>query len=369
MVLVSIVLLAIFFVITGIATTRYHAELQAYGGRWYQRGEAALKADRPEEAVDDFHTALVYARNNTGYQMLLAQALVRANRLAEAEAQLRTLWERQPGSGQVNLELARLFSKSHNVSEAIHYYHTAVFGAWEVDPGAQRRHVRVELCKFLLKEGEKNAAESELIALQTELPADTHLHAEVGNMFMQVQDYRRALEEFRQAIKLNPKQADAWAGAGDAAYQLADYAQARRYLQRAVDLDRRNLGAAQKLEISKLVLELDPFGRRLSQEERSRRTVAAFSQALSHLKQCAKSRDVNLLAKQASGPLAEAYSTAKKEQPKVTRINLVRHPDLINNVMDVVTQMEEAAQQACGTPPLPDQALLMISHSRGVTER
>jgi hypothetical protein len=38
-------------------------------------------------------------------------------------------------------------------------------------------------------------------------------------------------------------------------------------------------------------------------------------------------------------------------------------------VMDLVMQMEETAQQACGTPPAPDQALLMISHTRGVTDR
>jgi len=369
LVLVSIVLLAVFFVITGFTTTKYHAEQDALGGRWYQRGEAALKANRPEEAVDDFHTALVYARDNAAYQMVLAEALVRANRLAEAEVQLRTLWERQPGSGRVNLELARLFAKSHNVSEAIRYYHTAVFGAWESDPESHRRQVRIELCRFLLKENERNAAESELIALQAELPADADLHAEVGNMFMQVQDYRRALEEFQQAVKLNSKQPGAWAGAGNAAYQLANYTQARRYLQNAVDLDPKNLEAAQKLEISKLVLELDPFQRRLSQEERNRRTIAAFSQALSHLKQCAQSRGVNLQAQQTTGPFAKAYSAAKKMQPKVSRLNLRRNPDLVNGLMDLVMQMEETAQQACGTPPAPDQALLMISHTRGNTER
>ncbi len=372
LVLLSIILLAVFFVVVAFTTKRYHSEQRALGRQWYHRGEVALKANRPAEAVDNFHTALIYAKETPAYQvyqMSLAEALVKANRLGEAQVVLRSLWESEPGSGRVNLQLARLFAKSDDITEAIRYYHTAVFGAWETDPATRRRQVRIELCKFLLKKDQRNAAESELIALQTELPASANLHSEVGHMFMQVPDYRRALEEFQQAVKLNPGQEDAWAGAGNAAYQLADYLQARRYLQRAVDLNPSDLEVAKKLEISKLIVELDPFQGKLSLAERSKRSVAAFNQASSHLRQCAKTRGVNLQAKQATGPLAEAYSVAKKIQPRVTRINLRQHPDLINNVMGVVTQMEEAAQQACGTPPLPDQALLMISRMRGVTER
>ena len=200
LVLLSIVVLVVFFVITGFAVKRYHASQQALGGRWYQRGEAALRANRPEEAVDDFHTALVYSRDNTVYQKRLAEALVKANHLAEAEVYLRTLWVRQPGDGTVNLELARLSANSNNVPEAIRYYQNAIFGVWESSPEANRRQVRIELCKFLLAEGERNAAESELIALQAELPPDADLHTQIGLMFVQVEDYRRALQEFQQAM-------------------------------------------------------------------------------------------------------------------------------------------------------------------------
>ncbi|MGA8184310.1 MAG: tetratricopeptide repeat protein [Terriglobia bacterium] len=369
LVLFSIVLLVVFFVITGFTVKRYHAAQAALGGRWYQRGDAALQANRPEEAVNDFHTALIYARDNATYQMRLAEALVKANHRAEAEVYLRSLWVRQPGDGNVNLQLARLSANAHNVPEAIRYYHNAIFGVWQGNPETHRRQVRIELCKFLLGEGERNAAESELIALQAELPPEAGLHTQVGLMFAQVEDYRRALQEFQQALKLNPKQSGASAGAGKAAYQLADYAQARRYFQRALDIDPKDQEAAKKLEISRLVLELDPFQRRLSQNERGRRTIAAFQQALSRLKQCAQSRGVNLQSQQESGPFASIYSSVKNMQPKVTRANLQRDPDLITNVMDLVMQMEETAQQACGTPPPPDQALLMISHTRGVTER
>jgi tetratricopeptide (TPR) repeat protein len=369
LVLLSLIALGIFFVITGFTVNRYHASQLALGGRWYQRGEAALRSNRPEEAVNAFHTALVYARNNTLYQKRLAEALINANHRVEAEAYLRSLWVRQPGDGTVNLELARLSADSHNAPEAIRYYQNAVFGIWEAKPEASRREVRIELCKFLLAEGKKAVAESELIALQAELPPDARLHTQVGNMFVQVEDYRRALTEFQRALKLDPRMPGAWAGAGEASFRLVNFAQARHYFQKAVELNPHDEDATRKLEISRLAVDLDPFQRRLSQEQRGRRTVAAFKQALARLRRCAQSQGTNLQSPAGAGPFARVYSSVEKMQPNVSGKILRGNPDLINDVMDLVTQMEETAQQTCGTPPPADQALLMISHTRGATEQ
>jgi tetratricopeptide (TPR) repeat protein len=369
LVVVSIVLLAIFFAITGFVTRRYHATQAALGGHWYQRGEAALKANQPLKAVNAFHTALVYSRDNSTYQMRLAEALVKADRLSEAEVYLRALWEREPGNGTVNLELARLAARASDVPEAIRYYHNAIFGVWDSNPFVHRRETRLELCQLLLSKGERTQAESELIALVTELPPDAALHASVGRMFLQVQDYRRALQQFQVALKLKPKIKGAWAGAGEASYLAGNYAEARYYLEKAVAESSSDLQAAQQLEMCKLILSLDPFDRRLSQRERIRRTVAAFNQALARVTLCAKDRGVNLEAKQATGPLQSIYAGAKKMHPKVNERSLRRNPDLISNVMDLAFQMEGQAEQVCGVPPDPDQALLMIARARGAIER
>jgi len=372
LVVASIVLLALFFAITGFVVQRYHATQKALGGHWYQRGEAALKANQPLKAVDAFHTALVYSRDNGAYQLRLAEALVKANRLSEAEVYLRTLWVREPGNGTVNLELARLAARRGDVSEAIRYYNNAIFGSWDSDPLDHRLETRMELCQFLLSKGERTQAESELIALtalERILPPDAALHARIGSMFLQVQDYRRALQEFQLALKLKPNTPGAWAGAGEASFETGNYAEARRYLEKAVSQNPQDLPAAQQLEISKLILSLDPFARWISQRERSRRTVAAFNQARVRVEQCAQSRGINLQAKQATDPLPSVYAEAKKMRPKANERSLRRDPDLIPNVMDLVFRMEEQAQQTCGVPPDPDRALLMIARTRGATER
>ncbi len=366
---VSLVLLGVVFAITGFVNSRYHATQAALVGHWYERGVAALKANQPLKAVDAFHTALVYSRDNSAYELQLAEALVESDRLNEAEVYLRTLWVREPGNGTVNLELARLAARRSDVPDAIRYYHNAVYGVWDSDPIVHRRETRMELCEFLLAKKERTQAESELIAIVANLPPDAALHAKVGGMFLQVQDYPRALQQFQQALKLKPKVKGAWAGAGEAAYQTGDYAEAYRYLQKAVAESSSDLQAAQQLEMCKLILSLDPFGRRLSQRERIRRTLAAFDQAVARVKQCAQNLGVNFQAKQPNTPIEDVYAKAKKMQPKVNERSLRRDPDLISNVMDLVFQMEEQAERSCGLLPDPDRALLMIARARGATER
>ncbi len=102
------------FAVTGIAAKFYHAERDSLARQWYERGAADLRAGRPATALEDFRTALVYSRGNDLYQLRVAQALIAANQPEEARAYLLSLWERTPGSGIVNLELARLAERARS---------------------------------------------------------------------------------------------------------------------------------------------------------------------------------------------------------------------------------------------------------------
>ena len=64
------------------------------------------------------------------------------------------------------------------------------------------------------------------------LVADIHAHSP---------DYKdKALDEFQDVLKTDPNNAPALRGAGFASLQKSDFAQARRYLRRAVDLDSKD---------------------------------------------------------------------------------------------------------------------------------
>src|SRR5438046_5743165 len=104
----SLIVLAILFMVAGLAVQMYHAKVKALGEEWYRRGSTALRSGQPEKAIADFRTALVYYRENDACELSLAKALLAAKHVEEARAHLLRLWERNPESGEVNLELGRL---------------------------------------------------------------------------------------------------------------------------------------------------------------------------------------------------------------------------------------------------------------------
>src|SRR5690242_7659651 len=99
------------FIITTLVVNAYARLESRLGTEWYDRGTADLSAGRAEDAVIDLRTALSYSRD-VSYRLQLARALVAAGRKDEAREYLLSLWERQPGDAELNLELARVSALS-----------------------------------------------------------------------------------------------------------------------------------------------------------------------------------------------------------------------------------------------------------------
>jgi len=152
------VLLVIFFLfVTGLSQA-YHAQRQALGTRWFNRGVADLNAQNFAAAVTEFRTALLYSRDDYQYQLNLAEALIGMKHTGEASAYLLNLWEREPEDGLVNLELARIAAQQKQTKEGVRYYHDAVYAAWSSDQEWKRRDARFELIELLLQIGDKAQA-------------------------------------------------------------------------------------------------------------------------------------------------------------------------------------------------------------------
>lgn len=362
--LLMFVVLIAFFVVTGFAAKYYHAEQRAMAEEWYARGEADLRMNEPRRALEDFRNALAYSKEDSLYRLRLAQALVAAGRTQEARTYLLSLWDRQPGNGTVNLELARLAAKEHNVAEATRYYHNAIYGVWNNDPSEKRRMVRLELAEFLLGVGADSEAGSELIALAADLPPDPQLQAKVGNLLMKVKEYEQALKLFRDALSENPDAVAALVGAGEASYEMRRYPQAQGHLERAVRRDPKLTRAADLLATTNAVLTLDPFARRLTSRERARRASLAFTQATKRLEACAAQRNIPLQEGVAQEPLQTLYQHALETKPKANERSLRRDPDLVSNVMDLVFEIERTTAQECGEPHGLDHALLLIARTQ-----
>jgi len=349
--------------------SRYTANQQARGRKLYDLGLANAQSARYDDAIAAFRAALTCDPTNSQYQLSLARALRDSNvprRLDEAESYLIALWQRTPQDAAVNLALARVSAHRGSIEDATRYYHNAMYGVWNSDPDANRNRSRIELIQFLLKKNARAQADSELIALATALPPDPAAHLEAAQLFAQAQDHSGALTQFEEALRLDPKNSIALAGAGETAYRSGNYATAQHYLRAGVDANPDDANSRQLLASADLILRSNPFHSHISDAERNRRITSAFAQAEKRLTECAETAGVDLkvAAPAPTTPLASLQSRWIAAKPDLRRLRSPAETDLPDAIMDVVFQIERQTAATCGPPQGVDLALLLISQKR-----
>jgi len=367
---ITVAIVIVLFFLTGFITRGYHEKLAAVGEQWFEAGERQLHAGNAGFALEDFHTALVYRPDDAQIQFRLAEALAADHRDGEARAYLLGLLARNPSDAPINLALARISATNGSEAGALRYYHGAVYGVWPKNPETNRLNARLELSRFLVGRNDTSIADAELIALISEIPQHgAELHAQAGDLFLRIGDAKHALSEYRSALRVKHPSANSVRGAGLAAYQLGEYQEAERYLERAHRLRTSDADVTSALVLSRLVISADPYLRGLSEAERRTRTQRDFAQAFFRLRACAKkSANVSTSAAPQSD-LAMLTSQAKALQPRLTERNLRLHPSQVNVAMILVFAMEDAATKECGEAQGIDEALTLIGKFHQGRER
>lgn len=358
--------------VTGFAAvshlvTRYTANQQARGRKLYEVGLQSAKAGQFDDAIAAFRAALTCDPSNSQYQLSLARALRDSNvprRLDEAESYLLALWQRTPQDAAVNLALARVAAHRGSIEDATRYYHNAMYGVWNADLDANRNRARIELIQFLLKQGARAQADSELIALAAALPPDPAEHLEAAQLFREALDYPGALAQYEEVLHLDPGNSNALAGAGETAFLSGNYRGAERYLHSAVNANPSDADARQLLESTDLVLSSNPFHSHISDAERNRRITTAFAQAEDRLTRCAQQSGVDLKATGSLSPLPGLQARWQLAKPDLDLLRSPAETDLPDAIMDVVFQIEQQTATSCGQPQGLDLALLLISQKR-----
>jgi tetratricopeptide (TPR) repeat protein len=347
---------------------RFTANQQARGRKLYQQGLDAGGAGRYDDAISAFRAALTCDPANSQYQLSLARALRDSNdprRLDEAESYLIALWQRTPQDAAINLALARVAAHRASIEDATRYYHNAMYGVWNANPDFNRNRARIELIQFLLKERDSSLAESELMALAASLPHDPADHLRAAQLFAQARDNAGALAQYEEVLRLDPRNAEAAAGAGAAAFRSGNYATAVRYLRVAANGDPQDANSRELLSEAEQVLRASPFQSHISDAERNRRITAAFAQAEQRLSACAQQRGADLEAEGSpESPLASLQSRWIAIKPELARLKSPAETALPDTIMDVVFQIEQQTATSCGPPQGLDLALLLISQKR-----
>ncbi len=374
--------------------------------RWRQRGEAALAQGQPLLALDDLHSALAYAPGDRGLEIELATALAAAGRTQEAQVYFTTLLESEPGSGLINLQLARLAIQQGNTETAIEHYQAAIDGTWNGDAFARRREIRLELARFLIAQRRFPEARNLLLITSGNGPDNYGLQLTLGALLEQAQDPADALDVYRKAVKNRSTRLEALEGEGHAAAALGRFAQARAHLAEAAgepafarQPEATREGVRAEIETANRVLALYPADT-LAPTEQARRIGYAAKLAQARLLGCAPGspeqkpapaspapllstlgtdlQRLNPLANKAAAPPASPPTGSSPSGDQLSTLRtqwaalrtgaalerqLAADPVFAHNTLALVYATERAVAKACGSPEGDDALLLRMGET------
>jgi tetratricopeptide (TPR) repeat protein len=358
--LLSLVLLALLFVVTAALSRAYHAREEALARYWADRGDANLSAHTPANAFEDYRNSLSYVHENADVQLHLAEALLADGRLTEARSYLANLWDQAPGSGQVNLDLAEVSRQMGDPDRAIRYFRNAIAGSWDGDSSAQRRNARLQLYEYLMGNRRTDEAQAVIAGIAGDTPAQNgSVHEENAHLFLRAGDPVKALAEFEAALQTDPQNSQWLAEAAQVAFEDGNYSKAETYFSRAMsESPTDDLRASRELVAD--VLRNDPFLAGLSEEEQSRRTWRDFQIALARLRKCTRDSTNSSASEHPSPDLDALNKEAEDMQKRVNLSALATDSDLRGEAMEFVSRVEDAASETCGPATSVDQALRLL---------
>jgi len=344
--------------------------------RWLVRGEAAIHSGHPGLAVEDLRSALAYSPGQRAIEVELAGALADAGRTQEATSYFNTLWEAEPGSGIINLQLARLAARQNNQASALEHYRSSIYGSWEGDGTVRRREVRFELINYLIGIRHGDQARSELLIASGNAPDDPSLKIQIAQLMEKAGDPADAAQIYKAILQRGTPNLAALGGAGRTSFALGNYALSRDYLEKALNhpgASRQSVQARQDIRdlleeaVQTLLLYPSPA---LSSRAQAERTLRDRNLVFQRLKAC----NIPLPGESGGRPPDPAMAAALAEWnqlpigPKLTVPMLQKDEALRHSVIQLVYQTDRAAEKPCG-PSTGENALLSrIAKNPGAVE-
>jgi tetratricopeptide (TPR) repeat protein len=368
--LLCVLALVVMLALTALLSRLYHKKIHTLADAMFAQGEADEQTGQVKAALTDYRNALAYNPTNPLLQFHLAKALAAAKRHEEARSYLLNLLSESPGSGEVNLELARIAVYENSMADAMRYYQGAIYGEWASEPMAMRWGVRRELCETLLNRGEVKQAAPEVIALAENTPAGDAVRLKIaGQLFLRTQQWTRALDLYRTLLAADRNDQESLAGAAQAAVQLGQYITAMEYFDQLPRERREQPDLANLFTMTGRILAMDPFLSGLSAEVRAQRAANALALAQTRAENCARQTGQTLEQTPPKTELQRLYAQGKDLQQDWAPRYLQRFPDRLDAAMTHAFAVENAAANACGEPQGDDRALWLLGRSRSVVNR
>jgi tetratricopeptide (TPR) repeat protein len=329
------------------------AESHIEAERLFAQGRELMKEGKSSEAVERINDAIAIERDNRDYQRRLAEAQYESGKYSDADSTLSELLSGDSTDGLANLTMARVQIKEGRMTEAISYFHRAIYGHWQKDAEGNRRGARLELIDLLAQQNAKEELLAELLPLEEDTPPDAEMRMHLGELFLQAGSPGRAAGIFREILHQMPDNAKAYSAMGQAEFAEGGYRTAQRDFQAALRITPDDAKDRHWLELCDQLLQLDPTLRGLGPEERMRRSIELVTLAESDVGQCLHQDPSpelkNLLDKGAAAEKAHVKTAAA--QSEAAEENL-----------DLAEQLWQARKKECqATPPTQSPLALVLA--------
>jgi Flp pilus assembly protein TadD len=271
---------------TGLASLDVSGR-KVFAAREFDTGERLIAEGRIEQGVEHLRAASTLDGENSVYGIALAQATLADGRPRAAEQMLMPLLERDPANGAANLAMARVLAKEERNADAKAYYHSAIYGLWPQGAERDRTAARFELIDLLARSNEKQELLSELLPIQDDSTNDAAQRKRIAHLFVVAGLPARAVAIFREVLRRDQRDAEAYVGLAEAALSIGDFATARTDLlaaQKLMPADSNSLKS--RMILTDSVIALDPTQVGLSLPEQVRRSRNLLQLTLASVRHC-----------------------------------------------------------------------------------
>ncbi|MCJ2543934.1 tetratricopeptide repeat protein [Thermostichus vulcanus] len=159
---------------------------------------AQNRLNQANERIQQAQTQLAADPSNTVARLNLATAFSQQGNLSAAASELSTLLSFDPNHAPARFLLAEIHLAQGSLPEAIEQYRAAL----AVDP--QLPSAQRQLGMALLKQGQTEAALQALQTAVTQNPNDAEAHYQLGSAYAQQKNWDPALRHYLQAAQLDP---------------------------------------------------------------------------------------------------------------------------------------------------------------------
>jgi tetratricopeptide (TPR) repeat protein len=317
----------------------------------YRVGVNLITHRRLDDAIEHLRTAATLDRDRPVYTVALAQAVLAQARANDAEQMLIPLLERDATDGSANLAMARVLAKQDRIDESKSYYHRAIYGIWPGDAARSRAIARFELIDLLARTDAKQELLAELLPIQDESPEDTVLRRKIANFFVLAGAPAKGSDIYRDLLRKNPRDADAYIGLGRAALAMGNYPVARSDFLAAQRIAPEDSSIVGTIKLADSVIAIDPTQRGLGLDEQVRRSRQLVQMTIKSAHKC--------LDVQAPSVAAALDSVARSLVAPAGAITRAQAVDENISLAGALWRMREGR---CTGPP--DNEALSLVHER-----